>query len=207
MHCQPGAPTYRPMIQMHTGSRLRLHFEVALGEDGAVLQDPADRQYQDRLRALDWMHNSHQSYHSRMEAATANRRLRSFQVGDLVSVQRPDYDKLPCKLLPKFVGPYRIVTEPLPQTATYLVKRVGGGLQATAVHVDRIKKYEAILPDEPSDAEPSSPNPRSKRYESCDRDPRHPYNFGWKGVPGSLCTLPRGRLRSRPHHLGTRVRA
>jgi len=163
-----GAGALSP-AEAHTGSRLHVSIEFATDPEALTL-DMQSRTVQDAMAAREWINSRREEYEAKMQLSAANsrRRLRTFQVGDLVAVQYPDHDKLPQKLKEKYAGPYEVMAAPVAGRASYVLQRRAGGAKSFVVHIDRLKKYQeraavAGAPLEPSMARPEAPT--SRLYE------------------------------------------
>ena len=162
---QTGAGVLSP-AEAHTGTRLHLAIELESNPE-QLSSSLQQRSVQDAVAAQEWIEEQRQQYESKMEAASGNskRRLRSFQIGDLVMVQYPDYDKLPQKLKEKYAGPYEVVATPAAHSGAYVLRRRAGGAKAFVVHVNRIKRYRPLDMGSAERTDRNVPVPKSKLYE------------------------------------------
>ena len=78
--------------EVHTGTRLCIMLDSRLGTDDATSEHT--RTTKDALAAAEWIEQQRAKYHSSMDKGAAQRRLRlrSFEIGDLVALQCPNFD-------------------------------------------------------------------------------------------------------------------
>ena len=98
------------------------------------------------LAAAEWIEQQRANYHSSMDrgAAQCRLRLRSFEIGDLVALQYPNFDKLPQKLREKYSGPYKVVGTPSATSGSYTLQRRAGGARTFLAHVDRLTQFHEV---------------------------------------------------------------
>ena len=113
--------------EVHTGTRLNITLDNKL--ETAETSSNHTRTTEDALAAAEWIEQQRAKYHSSMDQGAAQRRLRlrSFNIGDLVALQYPNFDKLPQKLREKYSGPYQVVGTPSATSGSYALRRRAGG--------------------------------------------------------------------------------
>ena len=162
---ESGAGVLSP-AEAHTGSRLHISIELDSNPDqlSSALQQ---RTVQDAIAAQMWIEQQRQKQEQKMEEAPSNkkRRLRTFELGDLVMVQYPDHDKLPQKLKEKYAGPYEVVAKPAAHSGAYVLHRKAGGMRAFTVHLNRMKRYQPMCLEGAAQREQDLPVPKSRLYE------------------------------------------
>ena len=130
--------------EVHTGTRLCITLDSRLGTDEATSEHT--RTTDDALAAAEWIKQQRAKHHSSMDRGAAQHRLRlrSFEIGDLVVPQYPNFDKLPQKLREKYSGPYKVVGTPSATSGSYTLQRRAGGARTFLAHVDRLNQFHGI---------------------------------------------------------------
>ena len=122
--------------EVHTGTRLNIALDNQWGADVAIAGHT--RTAQDALAAANWVEQQRTKYHTSMDAASTQHRLRfrSFELGDLVALQYPNLDKLPQRLKETYSGPYVVTGTPSSTSGSYTLQR------RFLAHVNRLKRYQ-----------------------------------------------------------------
>ena len=119
----------------------------------------------DALAAAEWIEQQRAKYHSSMDRGAAQHmlRLRSFEIGDLVALKYPNFDKLPQKLREKYSGPYKVVGTPSATSGSYTLQRRAGGARTVLAHVDRLNLFHEV--SEAATSAAQAVRSTSRRYE------------------------------------------
>ena len=127
--------------EVHTGTRLNVALDSQWGADVAIAGHT--RTAQDALAAANWAEQQRTKYHTSMDVSSTQHRLRlrSFELGDLVALQYPNFDKLPQKSKEKYSGPYVVIGTPGTTSGSYTLQRRAGGARTFLAHVNRLKRY------------------------------------------------------------------